>query len=883
MAKTHEESGFKTERNLMKTNKYQIFYLLICLGIALGCGQKDSKSIQPVKTNPTQTGPTALWKSVLKKYAQLPSYRDSAEITLQYQLGESGTVEVQPSNVLFHRNSQTWAAHSFRTFTWTDQSRFFQSILEPSTGNLDNQVLNGPKNKWQTVFRDVISKIYLSGQTDFPTAKSNQQYDWPALFCPQLALLSPSPCEIKPFYIHTNASVEKVGAEKLGKFFCHILKISFQGKQAFFWVEPETNWIHKAEFESSLLLEELTSTVEVRNIKLGISFRKISETTQKDVSEFHPPLKPQDRSVTQFTKIPERLPSPWIGKPSPQIQTRLSDGKTWDLDQFHGRPVVAVFPSPSPNRGHEEWLKSLQQISQQGKYSRAEYVLGNFQGFQKVSPTTTGGVSFVPDARRIRETLQLPLGDTIVVWDGHGVIQYVGEVKEKNLQQKVKGLLERLDQGESIAFEMRSEYEKYYQTYLTELTKSAGLKLEIARQKPASSSSPESISRADSPTFDSRSLKLEKLWVRTIQSPNFVRTVLIDGQLEVWVLNGFRTIDVFDEGGRALRTIRLQLPGNLSAQYFYVDTFAAEPRIFTLDPGSDSIYQFDLTGKQKFKIEGPSGTQIDSFQITKTGQVFWQNNLNNTIIRFDLQKNRIVDRWKFMGKPGQLLVNFVAIPKKNTNQSQQTLALNALVVGKQGERYGLYEGSSVRTLSPSIQINRSIGKSTKNSRPDSVIRDSVLGMIPIQDSQNSSVSAAQFFQFSINAGKTSIQLLRWNNRSLQSISAYQNPEQNSENQSHNKYRWNSSHLLSSPEAQRVKGKTRFVLQLRGQLYAISLDNWKTPFGCEPILSKDAKVVSSSVITADNDLFLALATEKGQIELHKIRLPGGENSTDRQKQ
>lgn len=716
----------------------------------------DSDSVFPEPTADLQTHLTAaqVWQSMLARYAQVDAYQDRAEVNLQYRLDGQLVIESQPMQLCFDRAGQRWKAQAFRANVQADADVAAMSILEIATNHLDHQV------KWMAVnqdhadgvgrkawfpidmFRDPIAQVYLSGATDFPLQENTAA--WPSLFCPQLALLlansSLGPAWLRP------ATLEFAGTTFFRGSDCVVLQGrpnvgASDASSTQFWVEQNTLTLRRVILPSHNLDPRLTGSVGLSDLQLFIDFADVQLGTIPPDLLPHILVHADQKVVRNFVPVPEAFPSPWIGRPSPEFNLPAAGDQNWQLTQFLGRPVAAVFipvqrpetalPQPSPTvmadqasfaqgSSLDQWQRSLEQVAAAAKNTTAEIVLAPvvpppsraaWITRLNQSRLRSGAARILLDAFPAWEQLHLGQQPTLVIWDGHGVIQYVDQVQAEQVGTTIESLLQRLDAGQSIALEMTDSYRGFFAKYLSALQQETIAQVPPAYQAPSQQSSrsaanflpvssvtsqvpalsPDSKSNAatnstvlpvstpaatfrpaggnatsgsiatsgdqwepqaidlapwetapaaDSATSDqppvarSRSTasdlrpalpsskNYDLHWVQRLTLPLAMAWVDFPEGSQLWVLDGFRTLEKFSSSGDRLASVALQLPENVGISRLLIqrldsrdDKTRSNPsqddlQIFGFNPGADLVYSFASDGRLLKKIQVPANAGV---------------------------------------------------------------------------------------------------------------------------------------------------------------------------------------------------------------------------------------------------------------------------------
>ena len=638
--------------------------LALTFGVLTGCGSNSGfpsseneaaanlAPQDPELDNPPQTRPgvvepanrslppDVLWAKVMNKFTTANHYRDRAEWNLQYRLQGQLCVETQPVQLQFDRSSNTWSTKAFRSRCFADADYLWVSVNEAATNNLDQQVKVVPAKQWESVFNDPIACLYLSGTTDFPLADRGSDATWSPLFVPHLHWLTGS--QEGPVFLR-NLHWNDGGSAYFRERKCQILQ-SGRGSQGFeCWIDVASNEIVRLFIPNAILDPRLTQTPDVTDLRMSLDFAEVQWDQVATPDAFD--LNPGHKLVKNFVKVPEAFPSPWIGKPTPPIHFQTIKQNSWAIDQHAGRMAVAFFiPVDQDLAG---WLQQFQNISGNTNWDSVRWIVSPMTGNPRLPDQLIASLAETPfdiatDGQAAWAQLGLKWQPTMVVWDGHGVVQYAGEIQWDNALEKATKCLRRLRSGDSIALEMTSDYRQFYEGYLNKLeSEKANFLPEYQNnrvaQSPSAASKTAGFSRllaaaattkedsngpgpaapeldtinlgSDVPsatpkrtTLDSRTFpkELSVLWEHSVQLPQCARWVdgsaLDKGQVtELWVLQGYRTLVRFTATGKQLQEISLQLPENVGVSKFVFS--ASRKAILGYQPGLRQLYEFDVQGK----------------------------------------------------------------------------------------------------------------------------------------------------------------------------------------------------------------------------------------------------------------------------------------------
>jgi hypothetical protein len=436
------------------------------------------------------------WQRVQQRYATLDRYSDQAQIQLSYQLTGNVMLEAMPMAVSFDRGLGEWACQAFRARILARSSRLAIKIHEAATNNLDGQVKVMPHrqtlhNLWQD---DPVAKIYLSGATDLPLSDPAQthlpllapQLNW--LIAPATSAHGQRPADLRDATDErTDAASEAI---QLAGWTWHQNRpcVRLAGRHAGFrleyWVDIQRELVVRIVYPNAILSPTLEHSPEIRGLQICLDMGEI----RIDRDALAPPRLPDlssERTVRRFVKIPESFPSPWIGRPSPNLKAPDIQGLAWDLAAHRNRYVVGLFIPPSSASNLQQRLSQFVAQGHPGLPVTGIVVLDDWSPQPTADGAATGRpapvvsadptdpiVTILPYGAEAWAVLGLNPGSWLVIWDPQGVLQYVGPIATDELSPTIDTVLQRLAVGEKVGEDMVRDYQRFYDEYLQQLQQS---------------------------------------------------------------------------------------------------------------------------------------------------------------------------------------------------------------------------------------------------------------------------------------------------------------------------------------------------------------------------------------------------------------------------
>lgn len=666
-----------------------------------------------------------VWLRMAEQLRQAKSYVDQAEWNLQYRIDGQLYVETQPVSLKFDRQSSRWSATGFRTQLLNDGRYTTVKINEVATNNLDQQIKVVESQNWTAVFDDPIAQVYLSGATDFPL--NDKTFGWPALFFPQLSLLLQNQTPVNYF---SDAKWEDAGSGVYNQRNCRIIRQGRAGNQIELWVDTETNLPKRLFVPNDVLDYDLRQTPNVYDLRLSIDFATIQLNQPVQVADFQ--ASSQHKLVQQFVKVPEAFPSSYIGKPSPQISWTLAGtDQTWSLNQYAGRTVLAVF-LPGDN-AFPAWANSILAAQKSRAFDSAEYLLVPVPFSQDLSPIVDqippAKLKVIADGTAVWSELGLQNQPMLVAWDGHGIVQYAAQTSLESVAKQSINCVQQLSAGQSVAADMIADYRSFYEKYQHRLKQVACRDLPANYQAPTvtpktipNTNLAERPLEAHTDSFDDRPLNIEldrgpntaaahkaatsqdviasetastgsfrAVWEAQLQLPQ--SAVWTSGQ-ELWVLDGFQTLQKFSFDGKTKQSVQLALPEGTGVSQIRIHQ--PTESIVAFQPGDRQLFVFDATGQLRSQTQMQDAI-VDLQVIAKDEDSAFQIliSLQNQHVRlFENQDLRQPLQFWPIGNVSQLWANSTT----PLNLEQATVAAVAAV--EDGQVVRLHSNGTATSISP---------------------------------------------------------------------------------------------------------------------------------------------------------------------------------------
>lgn len=521
---------------------------------------------------PVETAAEALQRMV-DAYSQAGAYQDQAIVRLTYTENGAPAVDEARLEIAFQRDSGSLRAQAYQVDVCCDGGRLQARLEDPATANLDNQVIESacPQPlQLNALFNDALLAEWLGrGLAGFPM---------------QLELLLGD----DPLNDFTNEDVEK-GLEEEGTVDgqpCYRVVVGGAGEQFRFWIDKQSFLLRRLDYPT----DELMRTSTAKDMRLTAEFR--GARWQADRQRFQFP-RPQDAKVVRyFVPPPQPLPSELYGKRPAKFHFTGLDGERTGSEQLAGKPTVLLWYAD-----HLACRAALEQVSMvRERWGESKLNVlavctepGDVSNDQ-VSQMLRQWRVDLPVARDLeafgRDVFQVPNLPTLVVLDADGKLHVFDVGFNENLPQELDLVLNMLQEGQDVAAQVIQRSQNEQAAYRQDLV-SAGAEGIDVRFPLAERSEPEGLTMELA--WESAELKLPG---------NLVAYNVADGSVEIAVLDGLRTVAVFDARGQQLSARELDLPPGVGVSLLRTGEVGEARYYLVSDGGGDQVYLYDAAWKR---------------------------------------------------------------------------------------------------------------------------------------------------------------------------------------------------------------------------------------------------------------------------------------------
>ena len=273
-----------------------IRWIFIVAPIFAGCGETPT----PVRSTGSPNAKQELQR-IFARYQECKAYSDRATIALRYQQGNHRTVDnarietrfVRPNKIdmKIMRGVNSLELHSDSTSLWTQ-------IIDPTTNNLDGQVIRMPAPATLTA-----TQIYAATELvnpALPNEAMSALFGMPLnLEISQLGLLMNG--EFFP-QLAANGTVVRLDDETLNKVTCQRYQISLPSGSYIFWWSPQDEALRRIEYPPELLFGQLPESERPRECSFRLEMHDVRFGDSVETTFNRQP--PADSEFVRFFVLP---------------------------------------------------------------------------------------------------------------------------------------------------------------------------------------------------------------------------------------------------------------------------------------------------------------------------------------------------------------------------------------------------------------------------------------------------------------------------------------------------------------------------------------------------------------------------------------------------
>ena len=460
---------------VLATAAVAVLLLVGCNGKADSDGSSSKSGDKQSQVHPQLDG-SQVRDRVLAAYKNANAYSDKASLSLSYRLQGSYLEEPHPWEVRFDRQ-RGFELDAYEARIKADANQLSCFIYDFSSGNLDDQwqvhpvlAAGSALSVLPRLFQDGICRHYLTGQHDLPI-NNELKLAGEALFPPTAALLSG---ENLPAWLACSTAT-RGNDLKQGKSTSIQLQLSHLQMKWTVAVDPNTFLMQSITFPNDLLDSRLKNNPEVADLVVKAQFNEASLSPKFQPNTFKSITPARAKLVRRFVAVPEPFPSNHIGTPVDGMLLRDVSGTELGVDSWKSKVTLLWWMSDN------EDITAIPQLTEiVSGLSPKEFNIARVRSVHGVLPSNLQALTQLKEeakqhsiplmadfgfsAGRAIGLQQYPM---LAVLDRDGVLQYVKSLdpKEPVTVAEIKGLLDRVRNGDNVAQEMRDEYESFLDVY----------------------------------------------------------------------------------------------------------------------------------------------------------------------------------------------------------------------------------------------------------------------------------------------------------------------------------------------------------------------------------------------------------------------------------
>ena len=487
---------------------------------------------------------------LLKTYRSAKTYSDDAVVTLSFEQEGQRFGEQSPCSVKFVRPNKL-ALHAFQATIVSDGKKLQAIIEDPTTDNVDGQVLDRPAPK-DLKLSDLASDSLLY---DILSSKLRRQ---PV----QLELLLESSGLASAF--SENIACQLLENKSYDGHECYRVEVPSPGGAFIFWVDQQSSLLRRLEYPAAALLPEIARDPTVSNLSLSADLHdaQIGEPIRDGAFRLDVPA--GAKLVRSFVVPPRPLPSKLFSRQPDNYYFTDLNGDRVSPDEWLDAIVVLAWYHDNP-----ACAATLHQVSQAARQFKDNDQVKFFA--VSTDPTATSNQA-IED--RLREwDVQLPVlrdleafGDksfkielqpTIVVLDRQGRVQIFQTGGNPQLAAQLGVIVDRLLGGDDLAADIvkqadreREEYDKLIAEGGPEPTPIVELTEAVIRQRS-----------------EPKRMSVKKLWQsKDVRMPG--NAYFFQGETpRLYVIEAGRNIVELDSEGQIAARHELPLPEGLAVTF----------------------------------------------------------------------------------------------------------------------------------------------------------------------------------------------------------------------------------------------------------------------------------------------------------------------------
>ena len=597
-----------------------IRWIFIVAPIFAGCGETPT----PVRSTGSPNAKQELQR-IFARYQECKAYSDRATIALRYQQGNHRTVDnarietrfVRPNKIdmKIMRGVNSLELHSDSTSLWTQ-------IIDPTTNNLDGQVIRMPAPATLTA-----TQIYAATELvnpALPNEAMSALFGMPLnLEISQLGLLMNG--EFFP-QLAANGTVVRLDDETLNKVTCQRYQISLPSGSYIFWWSPQDEALRRIEYPPELLFGQLPESERPRECSFRLEMHDVRFGDSVDTTFNRQP--PADSEFVRFFVLPPvKLPSDLLGNTIAHFPLETLENRPFDNDPWSGKTLILCWFQDHPTsratlprikRAKDDLARISDKLAFAAICADNAAAVSN-QQLQALADQLKLEFPVLRDPSAAgRDLLKIKDAPTVVILDEERRLQFFEVGANPNIRENLVRAIERIATGQNIGLEVKQRISQEQKAYERQLV--------LARI----SSEPSVVAETELPAAsEPQKLKLRELWQSSkLDSPG--NSVVVSSQQDVKLislLNGTHEIVQLDGAGQV--KMRMQLPLSESAgitrlrtsvnadgKRYYAGFSQLGEQMHLLNEQFQVVFSYPKTRESKLKI-----LDVELLDVDKDGQL----------------------------------------------------------------------------------------------------------------------------------------------------------------------------------------------------------------------------------------------------------------------
>jgi len=543
-----------------------------------GAGKVTTKKEGDAGSRPTAN---QILERLLKTYRTAKSYSDNGVVSLRFEQDGQQFGEQSPCNVKFVRPNKL-AMHPFQATIVCDGKQLKAVIDDPTTGNVDGQVLERPAPK-EIKLSDLASDALLY---DILSSKLRRQ---PV----QLELLFESSGLASAF--DQDIACRLLEDKMFDGHDCYRVEVPSPGGAFIFWVDQEQGLLRRLEYPAAALLPEVARDPTVSDLTLSADLHDAQIGEPISDGEFKLDVPKDAKLVRSFVVPPRPLPSKLFGQQPDNFYFTDLLGDHVGPDQWLDSVVVLAWYHDNP-----ACAATLNQVSEAARQFRDNDEVKFFAVSTDPEATSNKAIEDrlaewgveLPVVRDLEafgdKTFKIDLQPTITVLDKQGRVQIFQTGGNPQLAAQLGVIVDRLLRGDDLAAGIVEQAEREREQYDRLIAEGGPEPTPILEL-------PEAVIRQRS---EPKHFSLKQLWqTKDVRLPG--NAYFVDGERPtLYVIEAGRSVVELDEQGKVAARYELPLPEGLAVTFMRSALNADGQRRFVLSsPLAPCWFVFDENWK----------------------------------------------------------------------------------------------------------------------------------------------------------------------------------------------------------------------------------------------------------------------------------------------